>query len=287
MRNERSDSLDSLREELRNENPETLLNRLEARMESEEIDVDEISLILDVLDEVAPMQMPVQSPEESLQEFWKKCGPILDAESKKRTAKPIGRRILNVAVAACLCVVMLGIVAQASGIDLIGWFLEWHEETFVFHGQGGGQMVLESVPEGEYASAEEAVAAYGITDPVVPKWIPARFGIQNVQAKELSNGVNITARYVSDNEQKVVLKIYLSRDDIILGDGQPDVHSEHSNFTQKPDCHEKNGVVFFLTNNNSQLRATWETGVCTCSINGDLSKDEIIQMIDSIFLEEG
>lgn len=288
MRNKRSDSLDGLREELRNENTETLLNRLEATMESEEIDVDEISLILDTLDEVVPLEMPVETPEEALQKFKEKYGPLLDAYSamEKRKPRPVGRRILHVAMAACLCVVMLGIVAQASGIDLIGRFLEWHEETFVFRGKSG-QMVLDSVSEGEYASAEEAAVAYGIADPVVPQWIPARFGIQNVQVKELSNGVNITTRYVSDDEQKVVLKVYLSRDDIILDDGQPDAHSEHSNFTQKPDYHEKNGVVFFLTNNNSQLRATWEAGVCTCSINGDLSRDEIIRMIDSIFLEEG
>lgn len=256
------------------------------------MDLDLIDALLQLLDEKAPLPEPLETPEESLRKFKEKYGPLLDLyaaeeEKKERKPRPVGRRILRVAMAACFCVVMLGIVAQASGIDLIGRFLEWHEETFVFHGQGSGQMVLESVPEGEYASAEEAVAAYDITDPVVPKWIPARFGIQSVRVKDLEYFTDLTFRYVGDNDEKIVLKVYVSQNDSGRNDNTTDTISEHTTSEEKPDPYESHGIVFLLAQNNSQYRAIWETGACTCSINGDLTREEITRMIDSIFLEEG
>ena len=254
------------------------------------MDVDLIDALLQLLDEKAPLPEPSETPEESLRKFKEKYGPLLDLysaqEKKERKPRPVGRRIFQVAMAACLCVVMLGAAAQASGIDLIGRFLEWHEETFVFHGKSG-QMVLESVPEGEYASAEEAVAAYGITEPVVPKWIPTRFSIQSVRVKELSNAVNITARYTGSSDQKMVLKIYMSEDNSDPENIVSDIHSEHSSPEQKPDSYPIGDVTFVLADNNAQYRAAWEVGACTCSINGDLTRAEITQIIDSIFLEEG
>lgn len=293
MRNRTPDSSHRWYDELKSENTVALLDRLEAEMDKGEImDLDLIDVLLQLLNEKAPLPEPSETPEEGLRKFKEKYGPLLDLyaaeeEKKERKPRPVGRRILRVAMAACLCVVMLGVVAQASGIDLIGRFLEWHEETFVFHGQGSGQMALESVPEGEYASAEEAVAAYDITDPVVPKWIPARFGIQSVRVKELSNAVNITARYVGDSDQKMVLKIYMSEDDSDPENIVSDIHSEHSSPGQKPDRYPIGDVTFVLAENNAQYRAAWKAGACTCSINGDLTKKEITKMVDSIFLEEG
>lgn len=278
MRNRTPDPSHRWYDALQRENTQALLDRLEVEMNKEVIeDTELIEAIATILDERAPAPVPQETPEESLRRFRAQYAPILESEAEtlKKPARP-SRRVLRGALAACLCVVMLLVIAQACGLDLIGRFLEWREETFVLHGQRGGQMALDHVSEGEYASAAQAVAAFGITEPVAPTWIPERFHIEYVHAKELDNAVNISARYVDDKGQKVLLKVFQSRDN-----SQSDAHSEHSEPESKP--YEINGVTFLLTDNNAQYQAAWKVGSCACSINGDLTEDELIQMIDSIF----
>ncbi len=278
MRNRTPDPSHRWYDELQRENTQALLDRLEVEMDKEVIEDPElIETIANILDERAPAPVPQETPEESLRRFRAQFAPMLDSgpEAPKPSARP-SRRVLRGVLAACLCVVMLLAIAQACGLDLIGRFLEWREETFVLRGQSGGQMVLDEVSQGEYASAAEAVAAYGITEPVAPTWIPERFHIEYVRAKELDFAVNISTTYVADSDQKIVLKIYKSQNK-----GTSDIHSEHSVSESEP--YETNGITFLLSDNNGQYRATWDADTCTCSINGDLTEDELIQMIDSIF----
>lgn len=278
MRNRTPDPSHRWYDELQRENTQALLDRLEVEMDKEVIEDPElIETIANILDERAPAPVPQETPEESLRRFRAQFAPMLDSgpEAPKPSARP-SRRVLRGVLAACLCVVMLLAIAQACGLDLIGRFLEWREETFVLRGQSSGQMVLDEVSQGEYASAAEAVAAYGITEPVAPTWIPERFHIEYVQVRELAHFIDLTARYIGNDGQKVVLKVYKFQREITS-----DVHSEHSEPESEP--YETNGVTFLLSNNKGPFRATWEAGTCTCSINGDLTESELIQMIDSIF----
>lgn len=278
MRNRTPDPSHRWYDELQRENTQALLDRLEVEMDKEVIEDPElIEAIANILDERAPAPVPQETPEESLRRFRAQFAPMLDSgpETPKPSARP-SRRVLRGVLAACLCVVMLLAIAQACGLDLIGRFLEWREETFVLRGQSGGQMVLDEVSQGEYASAAEAVAAYGITEPVAPTWIPERFHIEYARAKELGFAVDITARYAGDDGQKVVLRIYNAQ-----SGGTSDIHSEHSTPESTP--YETGGVTFLLSDNNAQYQAAWEVGDCTCSISGDLTESELIQMIDSIF----
>lgn len=278
MRNRTPDSSHRWYDELQSENTQALLDRLETEMDKEEIeDTDLIDAILKLLDERVPVPVPQESPEESLRKFRAQYAPILDADNEEREPRPMGRRILRAAMVACLCVALLLVGAQACGINLIEQFLEWREETFVLRGaDSGGQMVLEEAPEGEYTSLAEAVAAYGITDPIVPTWIPDGFEIQYVRAKDQAYATNITARYEANGDKKIILKVYLSPEDI-----ESDIHAEHSDSEYIP--YESNGIAFVLSNNNTQHQASWVVGRCSCSINGDLTEREITHMIDSIF----
>lgn len=280
MRNRTPDSSHRLYDELQSENTQALLDRLEAEMEKEEMDTDLVEALLEVLDEKAPIHVRRDSPEESLRKFKMKNAPMLTTEKDEKKSRPVVRIVARVALAACLCVVMAGAVAQACGIDLIGQFLEWREETFVLRGTShGGQMVLDAAPEGEYTSLAEAVAAYGIADPVVPTWIPRGMELQSVRVKEVPYAIDLTARYVGDDDRKIVSKVYICLDESYFA-----IHSEHSEKDQP--SYMVNGISFLITSNNEQYHASWVVGNCICSINGDLTESEIKQMINSIFTEE-
>lgn len=280
MRNRTPDSSNHWYHELQSENTQALLDRLEAEMDKEEIeDIDLIDAITTLLDERAPVPVTQESPEESLRKFRAEYAPLLDSDFESKKAHPVRRRVAQIVLAACLGITMLFAVASACGVNLISEFLEWREETFVLRGRGCGQMVLEQTPEGEYASMEEAVAAYGITDPIVPTWIPKEFKVQYVRAKEQLYSVNLSAAY-SSNSKEIRIKIYINK-----AEDDSAIHAEHS--VQDPIPYERNGIDFLLAENNKQWQASWTIGNCVCSINGDLTEREIKQMIDSIFVEEG
>lgn len=280
MRNRTPDSSNHWYHELQSENTQALLDRLEAEMDKEEIeDIDLIDAITTLLDERAPVPVTQESPEESLRKFRAEYAPLLDSDFESKKAHLVRRRVAQIVLAACLCITMLFAVASACGVNLIAEFLEWREETFVLRGRGSGQMELEQTPEGEYASMEEAVAAYGITDPVVPTWIPKGFKVQYVRAKEQLYSVSLTARYEA-GDRKIQVKVYINK-----AEDDSAIHAEHS--SPQSVSYESNGVEFLIAGNNSQHRASWVTGNCVCSINGDLTEREIKQMIDSIFTEEG
>lgn len=280
MRNRTPDSSNHWYHELQSENTQALLDRLEAEMDKEEIeDIDLIDAITTLLDERAPVPVTQESPEESLRKFRAEYAPLLDSDFESKKAHPVRRRVAQIVLAACLGITMLFAVASACGVNLISEFLEWREETFVLRGRGCGQMVLEQAPEGEYASMEEAVAAYGITDPIVPTWIPKEFKVQYVRAKEQLYSVNLSAAY-SSNSKEIRIKIYINK-----AEDDSAIHAEHS--VQDPIPYERNGIDFLLAENNKQWQASWTIGNCVCSINGDLTEREIKQMIDSIFVEEG
>lgn len=279
MRNRTPDSSHRMREELQSENTQALLDRLETEMAKEEIDAELVEAILEALDEKAPVNIPRATAEENLREFRSRYTPILAADTEQKKVHPRGRKVLRVAMAACLCAVMVLAVAQACGVNLIAQFLEWREETFVLGApSSGGQMVLDSAPEGEFTSMAEALASYGITDPVAPTWIPEGFHVEYARAKEQAHAVNLTARYV-EGEKAIVIKAYIG-----LEENDVAAHLEHSELEATP--YESNGVTFVLTDNDTQYRASWVIGACTCSINGDLTEGEIKEMIDSIFVEE-
>ncbi len=286
MRNRTPDSSHrSLRDELQSENTQALLNRLETEVEKGEMcDLTELETVLDILDERVPLEDENRdTPEESLRKFRAKYAPMLTSDQEEEEEEtsirhPARRRIARVALAACLCVVMALAVAQACGVNLIEQFLEWRKETFVLHTSSvGGQMTLEHPSEGEYTSMAEALAHYGVTDTIVPTWIPDGFSVQYIQVSELPHSVNLTASYTA-GEREILLKVYFDP-----GDNGSDVHAEHSDPASEK--YKANGITFLLSSNNEQYRAAWVIGRYACNMNGDLTESEIKQMLDSISTE--
>ncbi len=211
-------------------------------------DLAELEAVLDILDERVPLEDENRdTPEESLRKFRAKYAPMLasDQEEEEETSSrhPTRSRIARVALAACLCVVM----------------------------------ALEHPSEGEYTSMVEALAHYGITDTIVPTWIPDGFSVQYVQVNELPHAVNLMASYTA-GEREVILKVYFDPDD-----GDSDVYAEHSDPTSEK--YTANGITFLLSSNNEQYRAAWVIGRYSCSMNGDLTESEIKQMLNSISTE--
>lgn len=191
------------------------------------------------------------------------------------------KRVVACAAVFSLVLVIMTATASAMGIDLWGVITQWTKETFTFVSASKSNDAETPNPdtaEGEYADLQAALDAYGITEKLTPTWIPDEFTLESVSVREyfVDNSTVFWAKYKF--EEKIIsiqINMYESppikkhttwqRDDI-------DVKKE-----------EIGNCTFYIMQNAEQECAIWSVGSFECNISGDISRDELIKMLKSIF----
>lgn len=205
--------------------------------------------------------------------------------TKKCRVSSCGRRFLKRVVACAavfsLVLVAMTVTASAMGIDLWGAIAQWTKETFTFVPASKDSDTENSstdILEGEYANLQAALDAYGITERLAPTWIPDDFKLELVSVRENIGrySASFWASYkFGEKEISIQINMYQNppvkkyttwqRDDI-------DVREE-----------EIGNCTFYIMQNAEQECASWDVGPFECNISGDISSDELIKMLESIF----
>ena len=201
---------------------------------------------------------------------------------------PVRHRLLRTGqlVAALVALLLLLTVATAAaGYDIWRMLAEWTAEQITL---APGQIEYIDpddlhIPEepGEYTDLQEALTAYGINRPVVPKWLPEGFVLDDLIVDDLGDGDQIVfhAPYRRGNNYLIV---------------QMDIYLENENRSQDnfwdfqkdggdPIPYEAGGITHLLTTNAGRPVALWANGPAECCISGDITMEELKQMIDSIY----
>ena len=124
----------------------------------------------------------------------------------------------------------------------------------------------------EYTSLQEALAATNCDFDAIPTWIPDGYELeridvhlnpmQNVYFAQYENGKKtlvITVRsYLGIEPEKIEVK-----EDLV-------------------EIYEESGMEYYIFQNDVQLRALWVKDSNECYISGELSMEEIKNMINSI-----
>ena len=261
------------------------------QLNGESFDDTRLEALLDALDQADPLpELP--DTKESLTAFHEKYAPLFasaEAASAQNTTssafsekKHFRRPFLKILPIAAALVLLFGSVsAQAFGFDLFGALARWTAE--IFH-MGSDEVphaaiTLRPLAEGEsanYASLQEAVEAFGITEPIVPTWIPERFELMNVTASNREEKIFICAEYVHQDE---FLQIRYNEIDInanTVEKGHPSVKS-----------HAHENIKHYLVSDLGWTKAMWQNGILDGRISGNVTEEEMIQMIDSVYKESG
>ncbi len=206
------------------------------------------------------------------------------ATPKASVRRPPTRRTLRAArLTAAVLAVLLGcmVVAQAFGFDVFGAIARWTEETFRFgvssqtgeEQAGGDDQTGEDM---EYATLQEALDAYGITEPVAPAWIPDGFALGGIDVDSLPDSLKIHATYQAGEQHfAITLSLYDSVEQVAAATFEKDMTNVL--------IHEINGISHYLISNNDWSVATWTNGLLVCSISGDQTVEDLTRMIDSIY----
>ena len=239
-------------------------------------DIDLICAYLDVLEEKAPVLPKGYDPAAEYEKFKENHSELFDVPAVPLPEKaPAGKshfirlKQTLVTFAALFCVVVF--VADASGAGVLDRLIEWGSETFSLR-PASGEMELEVAEENGFKSLAEALEYYEVENPAIPTWIPNRYSIDRVAAMEAENTTTISGRYTTDSGTLFIRVTIGFEEDFTVEENQT---AEHNMYQAK-------GIEFVLSTNMDTERATWDINGVTYSAGGNISLDELKEMLDSI-----
>ena len=216
---------------------------------------------------------PVQSP--------KQLSPAI-----RRHSRSIRWMLRIVSVAAILAVLFFAttITAYALGYDVWGAIASWSQETFSFVQADTKNNTDQTDPSNsgsvspEFSSLQEALDSYGITATIAPTWIPERFSLDSIDASENAGLTAFNVCYSYENDVCAI--------SVLCHEAPQEQYAHWQKDDVEPTTYEVGGVTHYLMTNMGRQVAVWFASNCECNITGDISEEELITMINSIYKEE-
>ena len=269
-----------------------ILEELDARMEEmtdQSCDPELIRLYLDVLEEKEPLGLELD-PEASLQRFLEERAgeestPPEEPAAQAAVSRPAGlrrfRHFPRTLIAAAVVAVLFGLGSMAGSSRLWESVVHLTQGTLQIvppgasqSGQTSAQPPLEEL---EFTSLQEALDAYGITEPLVPKWLPEGFESLGVTTNVDPDFIRIAETYSDDEKKiKIAIRCYNAKEAL----ERVSVEKENG---QQDEKYIRGGVEHSLAQNRAIYTASWTNGLNIVSIIGDVTEEELEQMIDSIY----
>ena len=205
--------------------------------------------------------------------------PVDAASEQKRKAGPkcrktVRRLLIAAAIISCL---LLAIVPSAFGHKSIFTVIgRWSDDLFYFE-QVSDTPTDGTVREFRTANAglkklHDTTLRFDIDAPVIPTWVPEDIPLQRIDTTDTDIKLSILALFAS-NDRSVSINVSQSSSNS-TGYYEKDVGQVTT--------YDRNGTVFYLFENAGCYTASWRNGDLECFISGTLSKDELLQIIDSI-----
>lgn len=197
-----------------------------------------------------------------------------DAEPEPVPASKRGRRIRwrSVAVsrvASVLLVVLLlvgagAVTAEAAGYGSWEAISRLAYGAFRWDGESAAQLPL-----------REVLAAYDMTEPVAPAYIPEGYSLDWVNISQDAVRVNFYAKYENRDAEVLTVLVTCYFPD---ADEGPAPVTEGESYTA-------GGIEHRIAERAGRRSAAWVNGRYECSISGSISEAEMRAMIDSIYGE--
>jgi hypothetical protein len=123
----------------------------------------------------------------------------------------------------------------------------------------------------------DAVVELGITEPVVPMWLPEKYHVIELDRKETPMSKYIWATF-SDDKSLIVYKLNIYQ-------GEP-AHQYYKDDTHY-EKYEQNGIVYYITQNNGWWTAVWTKENIECVLSLDCQEETLRRILRSIHVNGG
>ena len=254
---------------------------LRNELETDTPDREKVLLVLSILESRDAKESPKRidgASEEWESTMSKHCGMLsVPVAKSNRTQR---RWVKSVAIAAVITLVLLMTVPQALGAESIFKIIgQWTQELFMFSNSNN----WDSVEQNEYVFKTEheglqqlydAVVAQGITEPVVPTWIPDGFELIELKTAEQYISPKVFAQMTDDDQYiQIVVECSESTKDNLYPKDEDEV-------LEVEFC----GVVHYFFHNDNSNNAIWIAGSTECALTSNLPSEELFRIIESIYV---
>jgi len=267
---------------------EELLALEAANLDAAEPDADFIAIVLEVIAERESAQDEEMTEQawEDFQEYYSlrkqeetetdndeeaPCDHPCKTEHRQRSPKLI--RVIRIGIVAAVLVVLL--CGTALGWNIFQVVADWTEETFHFlTGQANPGIEELDVFHFLRLSVQSKTEV-----PAIPNWAPDG-ATQNGLLKESGRTDRFVVRAaytVGTREFSIRITIHDTPPETYIGTYQKDATIEEE--------YSAGGICHYIVGNNETISAMWANGNVEGHIQGELTLEELQQMIDSIYEE--
>lgn len=248
---------------------------LKRELHKDPVDEETVRTILSILRE-RDIDEPIAVSEGLAQTWEKRRKDVAKLSGTYRRRIPIC--ILR-AASVCIVVVLLFslIPTNAQADNLWDRIARWTDEIFEFFDPHGKEAVQEEyVFQTDHPGLQQvydAVVEMGITEPVVPMWLPAQYRLVESKKEQKPYGEKCYAVF-KDGNQEIVL--YIS------------VHNAVETIQYQKDMAdvkllECQGNEIYIFSNKEMLTATWIKERIECCITADCQEDILHKVLKSIY----
>ena len=249
---------------------------LQAELEKEHPDQEVVLPILHELEE-RERDIPVEKTSEVL--------AILEKLSKHNTSskQSIHKRrwFAGIAAAAAvICIVIISVSPTVRATSFWDVLFRWTSSVFEFFTpeQDASNPPVEIYFETDNPGLQrlyDKVTELGVTEPVVPMWLPDGFVLTEMQEMPMAGGTKIFCKL--ENRNNLVLITYRISTDISAKVEKEEAGIEVFEAGEK--CH-------FIVENIDTLSVVWTVEGVECVMNTDIQKEDIYSIIKSIYRSE-
>lgn len=273
MKNYNTTSLRGMIEQMSTEQLDEMLLQ---ELGKEPVDESAVRLIMEVL-EKRDQNVPVEiNPQVAA--AWKKY----QTHAPVQSCPKFSFRSWPVRIAAAVAVVIALALAVPQNAEAEGFWerlSRWTESIFEFFTPGDEMAEQEYVFETDNPGLQQvydAVVALGITDPVVPMWLPDGYELVECKLSEFPSKTVIYARF--KNEIGTI-----SLDFAIRNAESPRQYSKDEENAIK---HEIAGIDHICLHNEDWWTAAWTRDRLECAIAMDCQEETLYKILVSIYTME-
>lgn len=200
-----------------------------------------------------------------------------DKQRRKRCSK---RKAILLAAVICVLLTSL-LTVQAAGIDVFGAIARWTTELFSFGKteERRGLVVDGKWPEIDeeqnlqFASLQDALDFYGVTEIEVPQWMPSGFTQEKVTVEPNGVWLTFSVEYMSNNGDALIVVDYNSYNSIPT--------NYYEKLVESPQSFIINKTKYNIVNNSTNSTVAWTTPHFECFISVPMDDIEVLRRIIS------
>lgn len=264
------------REELEKLSTLELEHILRTELDSDTPERENILLLLSILEERDPTDS-MNRPEGTM-EAWNAIANHNDKSEHLRVKPSLKsrKRFVSLAAAAAIVLILLMTVPQTVGAENIFEILgRWTRDLFSFsnetNNQDNGDYVFQTNHEG-LQQVYDAVVELGVTDPVVPSWIPEGYKLEEFQVLSPNENTKVYSRFVKDDCYiQLAIEVYSTES-----------NDKYTKDKADTTVYNSAGVQYYVVLNEDTWKAMWRNGTAECSLVTNDKKEVLYMLLKSI-----